>query len=133
MKFAMIGELIRQMFRRPFTNLFPAKYAPSSPSRFVEAVKKGEIKINPPVETPPGFRGKIVYDREKCIGCRLCTKVCPSDAIEYIEDKKKIRIYVNRCTFCAQCTDACPVNALSMSKEFLLSTTDKFSKDLVVE
>lgn len=133
MRFAMVGELLRQLFKRPFTNLFPAKYAPPSTNEFLRAVKKGEKKINPPIETPPGFRGKIKYDREKCIGCQLCIKVCPTDAIEFIPEKKKIRIYVNRCTFCAQCNDACPVSALSMSKEFLLSTTDRFSRDLIVE
>ena len=129
----MIPELMRQLFKKPFTNLFPAKYAPSSPSKFVEAVKKGEVKINPPVETPPGFRGKITYDRDKCIGCQLCTKVCPTDAIEFIPEKKKIRIYVNRCTFCAQCTEICPVQCLHMSDEFLLANTDRFSKELIVD
>ncbi|HDO19168.1 MAG TPA: 4Fe-4S dicluster domain-containing protein [Thermoplasmatales archaeon] len=133
MRFAMIPELVKQMFKKPFTNLFPAKYAPSSVGKFVESVKKGEIKINPPIETPEGFRGKILYDREKCIGCQLCTKVCPSDAIEFLPEKKKIRIYVTRCTFCAQCVDACPVNALKSSDEFMLSTTDRFSKELIIE
>lgn len=133
MRFSMIPELMKQLFKKPFTNLFPAKYAPSSPSKFVEAVKKGEVKINPPVETPPGFRGKITYDRDKCIGCQLCTKVCPTDAIEFIPEKKKIRIYVNRCTFCAQCTEICPVQCLHMSDEFLLANTDRFSKELIVD
>ncbi|HID25091.1 MAG TPA: 4Fe-4S dicluster domain-containing protein [Thermoplasmata archaeon] len=132
MRFSMIPELMKQLFKKPFTNLFPAKYAPSSPSKFVEAVKKGEVKINPPVETPSGFRGKITYDRDKCIGCQLCTKVCPTDAIEFIPEKK-IRIYVNRCTFCAQCTEICPVQCLHMSNEFLLANTDRFSEELIVD
>ena len=133
MRFSMIPELIKQLFKKPFTNLFPAKYAPSSPNKFMEAVKKGEVRLNPPVETPPGFRGKITYDRDKCIGCQLCIKVCPTNAIEFIPEKKKIRIYVNRCTFCAQCNEICPVNALSMSNEFLLAATDRFSKELIVD
>lgn len=133
MRFSMVPELLKQLFKKPFTNKFPAKYAPPSTKEFLEAVKKGKIKIVPPVETPPGFRGKINYDREKCIGCQLCVKVCPSQAIEFKPEEKKIRIYISRCTFCAQCTDVCPVNALSMSDEFLLANEDKLAKELIVE
>ena len=133
MKFAMVFELLKQMFLRPFTNKFPAKYAPHSTTKFLEKVKKGETKIIPPVEVPSEFRGKIVYDREKCIGCQLCIKVCPSDAIEFVPGKKKIKIYVARCTFCSQCNDVCPVGCLSMSDEFLLADTNKTAKDFVIE
>jgi formate hydrogenlyase subunit 6/NADH:ubiquinone oxidoreductase subunit I len=121
------------MFKKPFTNKFPAKYQPSSTTNFLKAVGKGEASIIPPVETPEGFRGKIQYDKEKCIGCKLCIKVCPSGAIEYKEKEKKIKIYLARCVSCSQCNDICPVNCLSMGSEFLLSDTDKYSKDLIVE
>ena len=133
MKFAMVFELLKQMFLRPFTNKFPAKYTPHSTTKFLEKVKKGETKIIPPVEVPSEFRGKIVYDREKCIGCQLCIKVCPSDAIEFVPEKKKIKIYVARCTFCSQCNDVCPVRCLSMSDEFLLADTSKTAKDFIIE
>ncbi|OYT57541.1 NADH-quinone oxidoreductase [Euryarchaeota archaeon ex4484_162] len=133
MRFAMIPELLMQMFKKPFTNRFPAKYIPSSTTKFLEDVEKGKTKIIPPVETPHGFRGKIVYDKEKCIGCRLCIKVCPSNAIEYKPDEKKIKIYVARCTFCSQCNDVCPVKCLNMSNEFLLADAEKYSQTLIVE
>lgn len=133
MKFSMIPQVLSQMFKRPFTNLFPAKYVPSSVTKFLEDASHGKAKINPPVETPRGFRGKIQYDRDKCIGCQLCIKVCPSGAIEFKPEEKKIRIYIARCTFCSQCNDICPVHCLSMSNEFLLADSDKYSKDLIVE
>jgi formate hydrogenlyase subunit 6/NADH:ubiquinone oxidoreductase subunit I len=82
---------------------------------------------------PKGFRGKIQYDKDKCIGCKLCIKVCPSEAIEFVEENKKIKIYLSRCTFCSQCNDICPVKCLSMSNEFLLADSDKYSKDLIVQ
>jgi formate hydrogenlyase subunit 6/NADH:ubiquinone oxidoreductase subunit I len=89
--------------------------------------------VNPPVGTPDRFRGKIVYEKEKCIGCKLCLKFCPSEAIVFKDEEKKIRVYLARCTFCAQCTDVCPVNCLHMSNEFLLAGTEKYSASLIVE
>jgi len=133
MRFSMIPQVFSQMFKKPFTNKFPVKYAPRNTTQLLEAVGKGEAQINPPVETPQGFRGKIQYDKEKCIGCKLCIRVCPCGAIEFKEKEKKVKIYLSRCCFCSQCNDVCPVNCLSMSDEFLLADTDKYSKDLIVE
>jgi len=133
MRFSMLSQVFSQMFKKPFTNKFPAKYIPSSTTKFLEDVGAGRAKTIPPVETPPNFRGKIQYDKEKCIGCKLCIKVCPTEAIEYKEKEKKIKIYLARCCFCSQCNDVCPTNCLSMGNEFLLADTDKYSKDLIVE
>ena len=133
MKFSMLPQVFSQMFKKPFTNKFPAKYAPNNTTKFLEEVGAGNIEIIPPINVPQGFRGKIQYDKEKCIGCKLCIKVCPSEAIEFKESDKKIKIYLARCTFCSQCNDICPVNCLSMSDEFLLADADKYSKDLIVE
>ncbi len=68
MKFSMLPQVFAQMFKKPFTNKFPAKYIPSSTTKFLEDVDSGKAEIIPPIETPEGFRGKIVYDRDKCIG-----------------------------------------------------------------
>jgi formate hydrogenlyase subunit 6/NADH:ubiquinone oxidoreductase subunit I len=133
MKFSMLPVVFAQMFKKPFTNKFPAKYAPASTTKFLENVGNGTASIIPPIETPEGFRGKIQYEKDKCTGCKLCMRVCPSGAIEYKEDEKKIKIYLARCTFCAQCNDVCPVKCLSMSDEFLLADADKYSPDLIVE
>lgn len=133
MGFSMLGPVFLQMFKKPWTNKFPAKYQPSSTTKYLKAVGEGKAKINPPIATPPGFRGKIKYDKEKCIGCKLCIKVCPSGAIEFIEKEKKIKIYIARCVFCSQCNDICPTKCLSMGDEFLLADTDKYSKNLIVE
>jgi len=85
-----------------------------------------------PVAVPDRYRGKIAYDRESCTGCKLCLRVCPTKAIEFIPDEKKIKIFVSRCCFCSQCNDICPSNCLSMTEEFMLSNYDKFADELIV-
>lgn len=118
-------ELIKQLFRRTFTNRFPAKHIPRSVSGFLKDVERGERKMNPPVPVPPGFRGRINYIKKKCIGCRLCVKVCPADAVVFIEKEKKIRYHLFRCAFCEQCVEVCPTKALETTNEFLLADYEK--------
>ena len=126
-------ELLKQLFKKPATNVFPVTYCPDSVLKLLEKVEKGEVKINPPVEVPKGFRGKIVYDRDKCIGCKLCLKVCPANAIEFIPETKKIKIHVDHCICCSQCNDICPKNCLSMSDNFFVAAADRNSDDFIVE
>lgn len=125
--------LLQQLLTKPVTNRFPAKYMPKSVVEFLGKVEKGEAKLTPPVPVTEGFRGRIAYDREKCIGCQLCIRVCPARVIEFKPEEKKIRMYVARCTYCAQCVDICPVGALSQSQDFLLADYDRFSPNLIVE
>jgi formate hydrogenlyase subunit 6/NADH:ubiquinone oxidoreductase subunit I len=124
--------IIKQLFSKPATNLFPAKYAPESTLDLLDKVAKQEVALNPPVTVPPQFRGKIAYDRENCTGCQLCVKICPTRAIEFLPEEKKIKVFISRCCFCAQCVDICPVHTLAMTEEFLLSSYDKFADELIV-
>jgi NAD(P)H-quinone oxidoreductase subunit I len=128
----ILRVLLRQLFLPAGTNRFPAKHAPKSVSGFLAKAADDPSIITPPVPTPPGFRGKIAYDRPSCIGCQLCVKICPTKAIEFIPEDKKVRIFVARCCFCSQCNDVCPTNCLSMTDEFLLSTYDKYSDEMIV-
>jgi len=129
----IFGTLIKQLVRRPATNPFPVKHMPRSVGRLLSRVHDGRATLHPPVPTPRDLRGKIAYDREKCIGCKLCIRVCPASVIEFLPETKKIRMHVARCTFCAQCVDACPVAALWTTEEFLLADTDRSSARLTVE
>jgi len=75
-----------------------------------------------------GFRGALKFDKEKCIGCKLCMRVCPSKAIEIekIADKQfKAIVQMDRCVYCGQCVDTCPRDALANTKEFELASLDK--------
>ena len=130
--FEAAKTILRQLFLNPATNLFPAKYAPASTIDFLDSVTRGEVELIPPVPAPPNFRGKIAYDRENCTGCQQCYKICPTRAIEWLPEEKKVKIFISRCCFCAQCVDVCPVNTLAMTEEFLLANYDKYADALVV-
>jgi len=74
-----------------------------------------------------GFRGKQVFDIEKCISCGLCSRDCPANAIEMfeVEGKKRPLFHLDRCVFCYQCADSCPKNAIQPTSIFELACVDK--------
>ncbi|GHV45161.1 hypothetical protein FACS1894204_03570 [Synergistales bacterium] len=121
-------QLFKNLFSKVATNPFPAVHMPSS---LTEALANPDA-INPPVPVGKRFRGKLHYDRAKCIGCKLCTKVCPANATDFVPEEKKIVIHNDKCCFCAQCTEICPVKCLTMSSEFAISSyerKDNITKD----
>lgn len=88
-----------------------------------------------PAVVPPNFRGALRFDQDTCIGCKMCERVCPADAIRIIkvegEEKKfKARLHLDRCIFCAQCVDSCPKKSLHSTDRFELATRDKSSLEV---
>lgn len=63
--------------------------------------------------------GPVLYDKEKCIGCKYCVSGCPFDVPRFDEERR----IIEKCTFCADrlaegfepaCVAACPTDALVM-------------------
>jgi polyferredoxin len=50
-----------------------------------------------------------------CIGCKLCEKVCPSDAIAVTTGDKKAVINTAFCHQCTNCGEVCPKGAIRYS------------------
>lgn len=100
---AMIRTLIQSLFKKPATTQYPFKKT----------------------AMPDKFRGKIVFHPEKCIGCQMCVRDCPSNAItiKKVGDKRfDCEINLAKCIYCAQCVDSCMKKALEATPEFELAS-----------
>jgi NADH-quinone oxidoreductase subunit I len=93
---------------------------------------------------PPRFHGRHVLNRyedgmEKCIGCELCAGVCPARCIyvrgadnpvdEPVSPGERYgfvyEINYLRCIHCDLCVEACPTEAITESKLFEFSFTNR--------
>ena len=73
--------------------------------------------------------------KERCIGCELCSSVCPANAITVIgaentpQDRRspgeryaeRYEIDELRCIFCGMCEEACPTDAIVLTPRFEMS------------
>jgi NADH-quinone oxidoreductase subunit I len=95
-------------------------------------------------EKPPRLHGRHVLNRyedgtEKCIGCELCAGVCPAQCI-YVRGADNppddpvspgerygyiYEINYLRCIHCDLCVEACPTEAITESKQFEFSFTNR--------
>jgi len=88
----------------------------------------------------PRFHGlhelrRYADGKERCIGCELCSSVCPANAITVIgaenspEDRRspgeryaaRYEIDELRCIFCGMCEEACPTDAIVLTPRFEMS------------
>lgn len=53
------------------------------------------------------FEKEIQCDKEKCVGCGTCAKVCPNGAISMENGKPEMK--KDACTFCGKCVNFCPI------------------------
>jgi Na+-translocating ferredoxin:NAD+ oxidoreductase subunit B len=81
-------------------------------ARLAKVTGKGILPLNPEngLETP---RHVAWIDENWCIGCTLCIKACPVDAI--IGGNKKMHTVIEAdCTGCELCIPVCPLDCIQL-------------------
>ena len=51
---------------------------------------------------------------ENCVGCRLCEKACPVEAITFMGKKKPVVLDQSKCIKCGICKDVCKLEAVGV-------------------
>lgn len=81
-------------------------------ARLARATGQPALPLNPDHGTE-GPRRLAVIDEAWCIGCTLCIKACPTDAI--LGSNKRMHTVIERhCTGCELCIPVCPVDCISL-------------------
>lgn len=68
-----------------------------------------------------------------CVACGLCARICPTACLEMHvvpseEGDRELGEFIlrsGRCLFCGMCAQVCPVDAITMSKQYELSTQSR--------
>jgi hydrogenase-4 component H len=118
LKIPYLPEAIRAVLKGPYTVKFP----------FGETFDTGT------------YRGATVWDEDVCIGCGACYEVCPSSAIEMVDDTesdppmRRFRLDYGRCIFCGHCHYNCTTDdGIYQTQEWNLVTYDRTDSFTTVE
>lgn len=81
--------------------------------RLAALTGRDALPLNPEHGTE-GPRALAVIDEAWCIGCTLCIKACPVDAI--VGSNKQMHVVLDAdCTGCELCIPVCPVDCISLT------------------
>lgn len=110
----MLFEALSSIFKKPATSEYPKKRRPVHDS----------------------FAGMISFEQIKCIGCNMCVRNCPANAIKISKIADKVfscELSLANCIFCSQCVFSCPKKALHTTDNFELAQIDKSKLTVYLE
>jgi len=81
-------------------------------ARLAALTGRAPLPLNP-VNGAEGPRTIAVIDESWCIGCTLCLKACPTDAILGVH-KRMHTVIEPYCTGCELCVPVCPVDCIAL-------------------
>ena len=67
---------------------------------------------------------KLTIDKNRCVGCQICSLACPKEAIKTEKQPKiqgqktkkaKVDVDLAKCTFCGICDVSCPYGAIKVT------------------
>jgi len=79
---------------------------------FGGAIKNLAMGCAPAIGKKEQHACRMTVNRDACIGCRSCRKVCPQEAIDIVE--KKAYIKAEDCIGCGECMTSCPEKAIDL-------------------
>jgi anaerobic sulfite reductase subunit C len=108
------GIICTKGLAKDLDSLYFRKEAPAKFKISVTGCPNNCAKAN---ENDIGIMGGVLpkWDKGKCIDCSLCTKVCPTSAIDK-EDSTYI-LNLEKCILCGICINNCPVQAWEPEKK----------------
>jgi len=73
---------------------------------------------------PPRYVGWPRVDSSQCpAACDRCQQVCPTQAITWTPDARRLALDTGRCLFCGECARACDAGAVEFTREFRMASS----------
>jgi len=78
--------------------------ASAAAARALAMISRGKVEVEAAI---------AVIDEELCSGCKVCSLLCPYNAISFDEEEKGSRVNEALCKGCGVCVASCPSGAIT--------------------